>query len=264
MLPWPNWTPERWRRRIAGAPIPEPPTPTHEDRAASLKAWDKRGRNEPEPEKPKTVTPPTQAEASKFIQGFESAFDSAAATLIGVAGEVDADVEGRLKDPNSLIGKVITKNRPMDTFSDIAGLRATTRTVGDADKVVDALKKKYGESNVKVEDKIRNPKEGYRAIHIDAMVEGKPVEIQVRTRDQSRWAIWMHDTAYKPSTHLTDEQRTELHAYSLKVSAVLYAKDSGKKGTLPACPSAIVVIKLCFDPGIEYYHQANLLRRAKN
>ena len=54
------------------------------------------------------------------------------------------------------------------------------------DEVVEGLKELF--SDPEVDDRREHPSHGYRAVHVIAEVQGKPVEIQVRTRLQDLWA----------------------------------------------------------------------------
>ena len=75
---------------------------------------------------------------------------------------------------------------------DIAGCRCIL-TTSDCEKVyrlLDEIKKEYGE-DIKINDYIASPKDsGYRSIHVyvkDPLTQ-KPVEIQIRNRAQHNWA----------------------------------------------------------------------------
>ena len=86
------------------------------------------------------------------------------------------------------------------------------------------------------DNKIENPSGPYRAYHLEAEVDGRPVELQVRTQNQSRLAIWMHDTLYKGAAG----KSPVVQSYAKNLSDAIYKIDSGMRNVpIPDCPAPI-------------------------
>jgi ppGpp synthetase/RelA/SpoT-type nucleotidyltranferase len=108
------------------------------------------------------------------------------------------------------------------------------------------IKKKYklyplnGEEN---ENYIDNPKYGYRAHHFIVEHEGRPIEVQGRTKNQTRWADWAHETIYKNKSELIQKHGQANYDgavdYSNKMSNYYYEKDLGNKPAKPAAPEFV-------------------------
>jgi len=71
-------------------------------------------------------------------------------------------------------------------MQDIAGCRIIVPTVLMQDSLGNALEVLY--DDIVVDDKRNSPTNGYRALHLIPKVNGKHVEIQVRTELQHTWA----------------------------------------------------------------------------
>ncbi len=89
-------------------------------------------------------------------------------------------------------GTIIDKLRRMpglelSRMQDLVGARVVAEmTRGEQDRIVERIKARF--VNAKVVDRRVRPSHGYRAVHIIVKVQGRPVEIQVRTRLQDLWA----------------------------------------------------------------------------
>lgn len=98
-------------------------------------------------------------------------------------------VTSRLKTVTTIIEKLKRENTRLNTMQDIAGVRLVlgpgdTRT--EQDKVVDCICTLFPDH--RVSDRRMAPSFGYRAVHVVVKVEGRPVEVQVRTQMQDLWA----------------------------------------------------------------------------
>jgi putative GTP pyrophosphokinase len=102
----------------------------------------------------------------------------------------------RLEKPNARRLKTIysieekLKRQPirLTQIQDIAGMRLTCRDAPDQDLLLKVLSLDLFPGS-EVDDRRERPSHGYRAVHlIAASGAGRQVEIQVRTREQDRWA----------------------------------------------------------------------------
>jgi ppGpp synthetase/RelA/SpoT-type nucleotidyltranferase len=79
-------------------------------------------------------------------------------------------------------------------------------------------------------------------------VDGRPVELQLRTERQTRWADFAHDTVYK--THGTPPP-PEAHPYLQGMSDFYACLDGGGDhqscGTPPECPPVIEQAYGCLE-----------------
>ena len=122
-------------------------------------------------------------------------------------------MENRLKDPKSIMGKLARKNLPptMDAMRnnlfDIAGVRVICSYVEDVYEFKKYLAGQRDLVIMREKDYIKNPKpNGYRSLHLIVSVPVNfleatqmiPVEIQFRTKPMDYWASLEHDLRYKP------------------------------------------------------------------
>ena len=121
-------------------------------------------------------------------------------------------IESRLKSPESILKKAISKDIPVtersleENIHDIAGIRVICNYVDDVYKVAQLLTNQDDIQLIEMKDYIQNPKEsGYMSLHLVLEVpiflsEGpKPihVEVQLRTIAMDFWASVEHKLKYK-------------------------------------------------------------------
>lgn len=104
-----------------------------------------------------------------------------------VREELGLDPTGRpAKSTSSVIDKLMRESIRLSQIQDIAGCRVVISNLLEQKPVVQSLKKIYSEA--RYVDRLKDPKYGYRAIHIIPIVDRKPIEIQVRSLLQHLWA----------------------------------------------------------------------------
>ena len=129
-------------------------------------------------------------------------------------------IESRLKSPESILKKAISKDIPVtersleENIHDIAGIRVICNYVDDVYKVAQLLTNQDDIQLIEMKDYIQNPKEsGYMSLHLVLEVpiflsEGpKPihVEVQLRTIAMDFWASLEHKLKYKTDNNVSDD-----------------------------------------------------------
>src|SRR5215469_14358551 len=71
-------------------------------------------------------------------------------------------------------------------MQDLAGCRIVVEGLSLQDEVTERLAQLFPQAKVK--DRRQRPSHGYRAVHLIAPVQGRQVEVQVRTSLQEAWA----------------------------------------------------------------------------
>jgi ppGpp synthetase/RelA/SpoT-type nucleotidyltranferase len=71
-------------------------------------------------------------------------------------------------------------------MQDIAGCRAIVPDLAQQDRAVNAIASEL--DSVTILDRREKPSHGYRAVHLIVRVDGKPIEVQIRTSLQHVWA----------------------------------------------------------------------------
>lgn len=160
-----------------------------------------------------------------------------------VLAPAGAKVGGRVKTVESILGKLVRV--PTYTgaaaMGDVSGFRVTVDTIAEVGQVVNAVKKQVVVKEI--DDKVRAPGEGhYRSVHIQFVEDGVEKELQIRTRNQDKHAVWMH-SIYKPEQAAQKDWvyrfGASLKAYASEVSDYFYAQDQGIKAKKPDCPPVV-------------------------
>ncbi|HCC79414.1 MAG: hypothetical protein A2X25_06810 [Chloroflexi bacterium GWB2_49_20] len=90
------------------------------------------------------------------------------------------------KSTSSIIEKLHRETIRLSQIQDIAGCRIITSDINIQNKVITDLVGLFPE--VRVIDRRNIPSHGYRAVHVVPIINGRPIEIQVRTFLQHKWA----------------------------------------------------------------------------
>jgi hypothetical protein len=123
---------------------------------------------------------------------------------------------------------------------DIAGLRVILPGLDDVSLVAGKVRDTHSHDTIRFKDFIGKDyrRDGYRSVHFVILFDGKPVEVQVRTEAQHRWAKWSHKFIYKGRF----KRDAEVRQYSVAVSDRLHARELGDcppPCALPRCPEAL-------------------------
>lgn len=201
---------------------------------------------------PADITPQQQQEIALEVLGLQQEqFPRTLEKLRQLASGDGAAVLGRIKEPESALGKLVRKPKNYKTARDLkdgSGFRVICGSIDDLRTSVSTIKAQYETSVADEEDYISKPKDGYRSYHLiikDA--DGFYKEVQVRTPNEDTWANWSHDV-YKPQSpqqrEALERHADEILAYGQAMSDYYYAKDTG--ASPPAPPSCPPVIEKVF------------------
>lgn len=96
-------------------------------------------------------------------------------------------VSGRPKRIKSIIRKISRGDVDnVSTVADLAGIRVVVKGLSDQAATISEITRHF--KIVAVKDYLLEPIDGYRAFHLYVLIDGRKVEIQVRTIPQQLWA----------------------------------------------------------------------------
>lgn len=186
----------------------------------------------------------------KHRLGFDETRSVVETKLHAISGA--KEVFGRTKTAESIATKSFIKGRSPADLTDIAGTTLVVGTLDQERNAVTAIQKafkpwgsdKWGGKNF--EDYLTEPKEGYRAVHFLADVNGKPVEIQLKTAAQVQWSVVSHLTVYNKHDNPLKRDAT-FKDYLMQMSEWMADVDAGKPvPPKPPCrPPKAVELSLC-------------------
>ena len=134
------------------------------------------------------------AEALAQLQEFRASFDEPMFRAQTQIKELGYEATSRLKTINTIIEKLRREKTRLAEMQDIAGLRIVRKAdLTEQDTIVSRIVERFPAT--KVIDRRKQPTHGYRAVHVIATVDGRHVEIQVRTYLQDLWAQAMERLA---------------------------------------------------------------------
>lgn len=85
-----------------------------------------------------------------------------------------------------VVAKLAREKTRLSTMQDIAGCRVEVANRIGQDSVVKKIVQLF--PNSKIDDRRARPSHHYRAMHVIVEVDGYPVEVQIRTTLQNKWA----------------------------------------------------------------------------
>jgi ppGpp synthetase/RelA/SpoT-type nucleotidyltranferase len=126
-------------------------------------------------------------ETLEQLQEFRASFDEPMFSAQTQLKELGFEATSRLKTINTIIEKLRREKTRLAEMQDIAGLRIVAKAnLLEQDRIVSRIAETF--SSTKVIDRRKKPAHGYRAVHVIATIDGRLMEIQVRTQLQDLWA----------------------------------------------------------------------------
>ena len=165
-----------------------------------------------------TVQEVSITEQLKDIQKHNEKFRDPVIELKHKLQKMNLRVEYRIKRTHSTIGKL--KKDYLGQITDIGAVRVIVRKQSEIKYVADTIKRKF--SVIKEHDYYyKSPKEHpyYRAIHLTIIYNGKPIEIQVKTRGHDKIHKKTH-TKYKTYHPLSPTLKKKLMRESDRVTRI--------------------------------------------
>ncbi|MGC8924148.1 MAG: hypothetical protein ACP5KJ_03075 [Candidatus Micrarchaeia archaeon] len=158
-------------------------------------------------------------------------------------------VISRIKSPGSITFKLVSYGmnaEDVKTLHDIVAFTILPATVKDIYMFYSLLKDKLGDSILSVDDYIINPKPttGYQSLHIDVLVDGYSVELQLKTPEMYQRCDkgdWAH-VFIKPSKISKDAFK-----YMASYSGILYNASTEHIESVLNSMRSNRLIKLCVD-----------------
>lgn len=120
----------------------------------------------------------------EYRRSFSEAYES---VVVAIKAELGLEPTGRpAKSTTSISDKLLRESIRLTQIQDIAGCRIIVSELAEQERVVELLERLFDKAIVV--DRREHPSHGYRAVHVIVGLNGKLVEIQVRTLLQHVWA----------------------------------------------------------------------------
>jgi ppGpp synthetase/RelA/SpoT-type nucleotidyltranferase len=228
---------------------------------------------------PRKPTIEELAAIKEAVVRFVPAFEAVADTLSELAD--GGEVIGRLKSPESVWEKLVIRGlgKEPDDLNDNAGTRLSYGTVEDQQAAFQRLQSKFpfvGKASCPThgdlpdntlkcptckgpitekstedglvyfsDNSAKARPGGYRGVNATVRINGKLVEVQIRTRRQTIFADWSHNKIYKAPKGIGKSR--EVAQYAEGISDYFAALDQGQEPTFsPPCPEVLRIMRHCF------------------
>lgn len=119
-----------------------------------------------------------------YRRSFTAGYEEVLAVIRNTLG---SEPTGRpAKSTSSIVEKLQRESIRLTQIQDIAGCRLVVPDATAQETTISELVSALAQ--VRVVDRRTHPSHGYRAVHLIAIADGKPIEIQIRTLLQHLWA----------------------------------------------------------------------------
>ncbi|HVT88545.1 MAG TPA: hypothetical protein VHD56_06815 [Tepidisphaeraceae bacterium] len=124
----------------------------------------------------------------RLLNEYRSSFTEAYEQVIHVIRDRRglAPTGRQAKTTESIVAKLKRERTNLSRMQDIAGCRVVVADIAAQNRTILELTRTFAEG--KVEDRRLRPSHGYRAVHVILRLNGKLIEVQIRTTLQHLWA----------------------------------------------------------------------------
>lgn len=124
----------------------------------------------------------------RLLDAYRRSFaDGYAEVIATVRRIIRSEPTGRpSKSTTSIVEKLGRETIRLSQMQDIAGCRVVVPDIQNQDEAIQLITNALPTTHVI--DRRTKPTHGYRAVHIVAAAQAKPIEIQIRTTEQHLWA----------------------------------------------------------------------------
>ncbi len=130
----------------------------------------------------------------EYRESFQSAYRKVVNMVHLVMGREPSGRPG--KSTTSITDKLNRGTMRLSQMQDIAGCRVVVDDLEAQQATMRRLRRQLQPlGTIKVVDRRRKPSYGYRAVHLIVTIDGKPVEVQIRSLFQHLWAELSESTA---------------------------------------------------------------------
>jgi putative GTP pyrophosphokinase len=168
----------------------------------------------------------------QYRRSFGDAYESVVATI---RQEIGLEPTGRpAKSTPSIIEKLLRERVRLSQVQDIAGCRVVVHDIPAQERALKQLLNVFPRATIV--DRRQQSSHGYRAVHLIVRLGARPIEIQLRTTLEHRWAelseklsdVWEHDIKYgggrppirraldetSQSVQRIEQRETKLHEFN--------------------------------------------------
>jgi ppGpp synthetase/RelA/SpoT-type nucleotidyltranferase len=123
----------------------------------------------------------------ELLDAFRSSFGEAQKAVVERLRGLGLNPAGRIaKTTPSIVAKLKRSDIRLARIQDIAGCRIVVDNIAEQDRVVGLVTSAFPKN--RAVDRREKPSYGYRAVHVIVEVDGRQVEVQIRTQLQQLWA----------------------------------------------------------------------------
>ena len=123
-----------------------------------------------------------------LLDDYRRSYEESYGTVVGtIRNQLGLEPTGRpSKSTTSITEKLRRESIRLSQVQDIAGCRLIVTGIADQNRVVASILSLFPDASIV--DRRKKPSNSYRAVHVIAEVNGKLIEVQVRTELQQAWA----------------------------------------------------------------------------